>query len=87
MDSGMAYFKELDDLKISNALYRRWVDYLLTLKKQDILLIAENGLTHQADALNSMIREIIANQPVDKQLIRKLDLLIRTTNAFANKLR
>lgn len=83
----MAFFKEIETIKTSNALYQRWIDYVLSLEKSDILYIAENGLTHQAEAINSMIRELIADQPIDKKLISKLDLMIRTTNSYASKIR
>lgn len=81
------YFKELESLRTSNDLYNKWIDHLLKLEKDDIYYIIDNGLSYQAGAINSMCREIMANQPVDKKLIKKLDLLMKATKIQANKLR
>jgi hypothetical protein len=82
-----SFFKELKTVKAGNALYQNWLDYTLSLTKSDIREIVKNGMTYQADGLRSMIRELIAGQPVPKTLHRKLDLILVISRKKANELR
>ena len=81
------YFEELRLVKAGNTLYEHWLEYALSLTKDDIRAIVEGGMTYQADALRSMIREIIAGQPTSESLQRKLDLILVITRRTANSLR
>jgi hypothetical protein len=81
------FFEELELVKAGNTLYQGWLDYALSFTKSDIREIIENGLTYQADGLRSMIRELIAGQPVPKTLHRKLDIILVTARQKANRLR
>jgi hypothetical protein len=81
------FFKELEIVKPGNVLYKNWLDYALSLTKDDIREIVENGMTYQADSLRSMIRELIAGQPVPKTLHKKLDLILVISRKSANSLR
>jgi hypothetical protein len=81
------FFDELKLVKAGNTLYQEWQDYVLSFTKSDIREIIEKGLTYQADGLRSMIRELIAGQPVPKTLYRKLDIILVAARHKANRLR
>ena len=82
-----SFFEELKVIKAGNTLYQNWLDYALSLTKSDVREIIENGMTYQADSLRSMIRELIAGQPVPKTLHRKLDIILVVARRKANELR
>jgi len=82
-----SFFEELELVKAGNTLYQGWLNYALSLTKDDIREIIENGLTYQADSLRSMIREVIAGQPIPKTLHRKLDIILVSARRKANHLR
>ena len=82
-----SFFDELETVKAGNALYRGWLDYALSLTKSDIREIIENGLTYQASSLRSMLRELVAGQPVPGTLHRKLDIILVAARRKANQLR
>jgi hypothetical protein len=82
-----SFFEELELVKAGNTLYQHWLDYALSFTKEDIREIIENGMTYQADSLRSMIRELIAGQPVSKTLHRKLDIILVAARRQANQLR
>jgi hypothetical protein len=82
-----SFFNELEIVKAGNSLYQGWLDYALSLTKSDIREMVENGMTYQADSLRSMIRELIAGQPVSKSLHRKLDMILVVTRRKADRLR
>lgn len=82
-----SFFTELKLVKAGNTLYENWLEYALSLTKDDIREIVENGMIYQADSLRSMIREIIAGQPIPKTLQRKLDLIVVIARRTANSLR
>jgi hypothetical protein len=81
------FFEELKLVKAGNTLYEHWLEYALSLTKDDIRDIVENGMTYQADALRSMVREIIAGQPIPETLQKKLDLILVISRRTANSLR
>jgi hypothetical protein len=74
-------------LKPGNDLYTGWLDYILSLSDEDIKEIVQNGLKHQALALRNMIRELIAGEPVQKSLVKKLEKLVILTNKNADLIR
>lgn len=80
------FFHELVNVRTKSELYSRWVDYLLALTDDDIKEVMESGITHQADALRSMVREVIAGQPVHRSLLEKIDNLYKLTHAQSNVL-
>ena len=73
---GQPFLRELANIQTGNSLYTSWLDYALSLSREDVLEIVEGGLTYQAEALRSMVREIIANQPIPTRVIKKLDLIV-----------
>lgn len=81
------YLKELVAIRPGNDLYARWVKYGLTLSEQDIELIIDNGLIHQAQALESMMKEIVAGGAMPPSLARKLRLIVIATQEKANGIR
>ena len=82
-----SFFEELKTVKAGNALYQNWLDYALSLTKSDIRDLIENGMTYQAASLRSMIRELIAGQPVPETLHRKLDIILVVARRKADQLR
>jgi hypothetical protein len=81
------YFQELTNLSPSNKLYKAWIDYALTLSREDVLTIVRQGLTHQANGLRSMLREIIAGNKVSKRLLAKIEIVATATRKQTEKLR
>ena len=73
---GQPFLRELANIQTGNSLYANWLNYALSLSRDDVLEIVEGGLTYQAEALRSMVREIIANQPIQTRVIKKLDLIV-----------
>lgn len=70
-----SFFDEIRQLQVSNPLYREWADYVVGLSRSDVLGIVRAGLTHQADALRSMLRELVAGAQVPKSLLHKMDVV------------
>ena len=81
------FFDELISVKAGNSLYESWLKYALSLTKEDIKEIIDDGMSYQADALRSMMREIIAGQKVPFSLSRKLDLIVVAAHKTASSLR
>ena len=81
------FLHELETLKPSNALYHKWWSYALSLSRDDVLLIIENGLTYQANSLKSMVKELAAGQSVPPTLAKKLDLITSATAKTAYRLK
>ena len=81
------YLSELVQVRPGNALYVRWLKYALSLTKDDMATIVDNGLTYQAKSLKSMVSEIIAGGAAPESLFRKLDLLILATERSAGNMR
>ena len=81
------FFDELISVKAGNSLYESWLKYALSLTKADIKEIVESGMTYQADALRTMIREVIAGQRIPYTLGKKLDLIVIATRKAATSLR
>ena len=81
------FFHELASIKPGNNLYAGLLDYVLSLTKADIEEIVQNGLKHQALALRSMIRELIAGEPVSTSLMKKLERLVVATQQNADAIR
>jgi hypothetical protein len=80
-------FQELVNVRTKNELYNRWIQYLLSLTMAEIEIIVDNGLTYQADSLRSMIREILAGQPTQLSLLKKVELIYKKTYKQADMLR
>lgn len=57
------------------------------LSRDDILDIVHNGLTYQAEALRSMIKEIIAGGAAPPHLFQKLDQIVLRTKQYAESKR
>lgn len=83
---GKPYLSELADVRAGNDLYAQWQKYALSLEKSDIQEIVRKGLTHQATALRSMVRELIGGIPAPK-LHKKLDLIVLATRRRAEEIR
>ena len=81
------YLHELAELQSRSDLYSRWIEHALDLTRDDILYIVRNGLTYQAEALRSMIKEIIAGGATSPKLFKKLDLIVLATRRYAEKIR
>ena len=81
------FFSELTSIRPGNNLYAGWLDYVLSLTRLDIEEIVQNGLKHQALALRSMIRELIAGEPTPTSLIKKLEKLVVATQRNADRIR
>ena len=81
------YLHELELLRTRNQLYNRWIDYALSLSRDDILEMIRRGQIYQVKALDSMIREIVAGRPVKRSLIKKLKIILSATGRSAAKLR
>ena len=81
------FLGELAQIKAGNALYRNWQQYALALTAEDVQQIIDLGLTHQANALRSMARELIAGQAVPISLLRKLDLIASGARRKATQIR
>jgi len=81
------FLHELTYLKVGNRLYAGWLDYALSLTRDDVLDIVDNGLTYQAEALRSMVREIIAGQRVPTKLIKKIDTIVLLSRQKSQELR
>ena len=81
------FFSELTSIRPGNDLYSGWLDYTLSLTRSDIEEIVQNGLKHQALALRSMIRELIAGEPIPNSLIKKLERLVVATQQNADVIR
>ena len=81
------YFDELIAVKAGNSLYESWLKYALSLTKEDIREIVDDGMSYQADALRSMVREIIAGQKIPFSLKKKLDLIVVAARKTASSLR
>lgn len=81
------FFKELVNIRTNNELYNQWLQYLLNLSEDDIREIIDKGLTYQADALYSMIKELNAGQPKQVSLLRKISRIKKLTHTKADLLR
>lgn len=81
------FFSELLNVNTKSELYNRWIEYLLNITEDDIKDIINQGLTYQADALYSMIKEISAGQPRQVRLIRKIVRIKELANDRANTIR
>ncbi len=81
------FFHELANIKVSNRLYNGWLEYILSLTREDVLDIVDNGFTYQANALRSMVREVIAGQPIPGTLPKKLDTIVIAAQKAARSLR
>lgn len=81
-----SYFYELAALTPKNELYTVWIKYALSYSRDDVLQIVRKGLTHQANGLRSMLREIIAGQRVPKSLLAKIEVISKATKRQADKL-
>lgn len=81
-----SFFHELKLLKVSNNAYQLWVDYALSLSREDVLEMIDNGLIYQIQALDNMIREIIAGQQAPKTLLKKLRVILAATENKLQKL-
>lgn len=81
------YLAELVSLKPNNDLYARWVKYALTFDKSEIQFIIDNGLVYQANAIKSMISEIIAGGAAPDGLSEKLDKIVELTKLKSSQIR
>jgi len=81
------FLLELKHVHPGNDLYAGWLKYALSLTRADILEITDKGLTYQAEAIRSMVREIIANQNIPTRLLKKLDLIVISSRKSAQALR
>lgn len=80
------FLNELENLEPSNALYHNWWKYALKLSRDDVLNIVRGGLTYQADALISMIKEMTAGQDLPGTLQKKLKLIKTLCRNNASKM-
>lgn len=87
MESDEPYFSELEILEPSNSLHQAWLEYALSLTRDDVLYMVRHGLTHQAAALRKMIREVIAGVRVPRSLLVKLETVRAATERKASELR
>ena len=83
----MPFLHELENLQPGNDLYALWIEYALSFTKEDITDLIENGMTYQAEALRSMVREVIAGGISSPELNKKLDLIVIATKRQAGKVR
>lgn len=81
------FLHELLSMRPGNDLYAAWIKYAAELTDADVKNIVENGLTYQANAIRSMIKEIIAGGIVPPKLLSKLDALVAETEKNARNLR
>lgn len=81
------FFHEIVNIRTKSELYNRWKHYILSIDKSDLDEMINKGLTHQVDALKSMIKEIIAGQPIHRNLLKKLQVLDEKVSISANTLR
>lgn len=80
MNTTEPYLHELRSITINNPLFKLWVEYALTLSRDDALMMARNGLTHQTRALRSMVREAVGNRPdAPPTLFLKLEQLVQAS--------
>jgi hypothetical protein len=84
---GEAFFDELETIEVNNPLYMKWIEYAKQLTKDDLLFLIKNGMTHQANALKSMLKEATAGSLQDTTLLKKLDLITSETAKKANDVR
>lgn len=81
------YLSELENLTPKNPLHRRWMQYARSLPREHFLMLIRNGLTHQARAIRSMVREVISGGTMPPSLEKKLELLVAQAENEANKIR
>lgn len=81
------YLSELIQVRPGNSLYVKWLKYAISLTKEDMANMVDNGLTYQARSLRSMVNEMIAGGAAPESLRRKLDLIVLATERAAGNLR
>jgi vacuolar-type H+-ATPase subunit B/Vma2 len=87
MNTNKPYLAELSTVRTTNTLHARWLEYALTITRDEALLIARNGLTHQARALRSMVNEALAGRKdVPGQIYVKLEALVQSSVESSMKL-
>lgn len=88
MRTNKPYLSELSAVTVTNPLYARWIEYALTISRDEALRIARYGLTHQARALRSMVREALASQRnAPGAIYVKLEALVQSALASSFKLK
>lgn len=87
MSTSKTYFDELAGVKVSNQLYQSWIDYALSLTRDDILRIIRGGLIHQARAINSMLREGLNGLPVSEKIWAKSGIIVRACEKAGQTIR
>lgn len=81
------YFNELAGVQPGNDLHAGWLSYALSLTQDDVHGLVRRGLTHQAESLRDMVREIVGGGAVPPSLYKKLDLIVLATRRHADTLR
>ncbi len=88
MNTEKPYLGELAGLKTSSQLYNQWLKYALTITRDEALRIARYGLTHQARALRSMVKEALGNmKDVPGVIYVKLETLVQAAVKSSTSLR
>lgn len=87
MESERPFLHELQLIKAGNALYKTWLEHALAFTVDDARGMIDDGLTYQANAFRSMVRELIAGQKVPTSLLKKLDVLVISCRRQADALR
>lgn len=88
MAADRTYLAELAGVAVSNPLYAAWLEYAATITRADALAIVRGGLTHQARALRSMVREALGGRrDVPRRVYVKLEALVQATELASTRLR
>lgn len=88
MSAQQPYLDELVGVQVSNQLHRQWIEYALTFSRDEALTIARYGLTHQARALRSMIREAMSSvENGDGRVHVKLEILVQAAEKSCDTIR
>ncbi len=88
MSAQQPYLSELIGVQVENRLHRQWIEYALTFSRDEALTIARYGLTHQARALRSMIREAMSSvENADGRVHVKLEILVQAATKSCDLIR